>query len=134
MDKRVVGTLLGIAGILLWFMPWTQFSMGEMEFARTGSHVGGIAYELTGLRGPVLGTGACATHYCGSALDTPQQQLLAGRWRGRRLGPGRAMHGERYQSATSNRREPSLQARRTGQVSLRAEGGVSVTHRYHPIR
>ncbi|MDY0040972.1 MAG: hypothetical protein RBS57_11740 [Desulforhabdus sp.] len=46
MDKRIVGTLLGIAGILLWFMPWTQFSIGEMEFARTGSHVGGIAYVL----------------------------------------------------------------------------------------
>lgn len=46
MDKRAVGTLLGIAGILLWFMPWAQFSMGEMAFAQTGSHVGGIAYVL----------------------------------------------------------------------------------------
>ena len=27
MDKRVIGTLLGIAGMLLWFMPWTEFSM-----------------------------------------------------------------------------------------------------------
>jgi len=46
MDKRVVGTLLGIAGMLLWFMPWTEFSMGNMDFYRTGSHIGGIAYVL----------------------------------------------------------------------------------------
>ncbi len=46
MDKRVVGTLLGIAGMLLWFMPWTEFSMGDMDFYRTGSHIGGIAYIL----------------------------------------------------------------------------------------
>ena len=46
MDKRVVGTLLGIAGVLLWFMPWMEFSMGEMDFYRTGSHIGGIAYLL----------------------------------------------------------------------------------------
>jgi hypothetical protein len=46
MDKRVVGTLLGIAGMLLWFMPWMAFSMGEMDFHRTGSHIGGIAYVL----------------------------------------------------------------------------------------
>jgi hypothetical protein len=46
MDKRVVGTLLGIAGVLLWFMPWMAFSMGDMDFHRTGSHVGGIAYVL----------------------------------------------------------------------------------------
>ena len=46
MDKRVVGTLLGIAGMLLWFMPWTEFSMGDMDFYRTGSHIGGIAYVL----------------------------------------------------------------------------------------
>lgn len=32
MDKRVVGTLLGIAGMLLWFMPWTEFSMGDLAF------------------------------------------------------------------------------------------------------
>ena len=47
MDKRVVGTLLGIAGMLLWFMPWMAFSMGDMEFHRTGSHIGGIAYVLS---------------------------------------------------------------------------------------
>lgn len=29
MDKRVVGTLQGIAGMLLWFMPWMEFSMVE---------------------------------------------------------------------------------------------------------
>jgi len=46
MDKRVVGTLLGIAGMLLWFMPWTEFSMGDMDFYRTGSHIGGVAYVL----------------------------------------------------------------------------------------
>ena len=46
MDKRVVGTLLGIAGMLLWFMPWMEFSMGDMDFYRTGSHIGGIAYLL----------------------------------------------------------------------------------------
>ena len=46
MDKRVVGTLLGIAGLLLWFMPWMAFSMGDMDFHQTGSHIGGIAYVL----------------------------------------------------------------------------------------
>lgn len=46
MDKRVVGTLLGIAGVLLWFMPWMAFSMGDMDFHQTGSHIGGIAYVL----------------------------------------------------------------------------------------
>ena len=46
MDKRVVGTLLGIAVVLLWFMPWMEFSVGDMEFYRTGSHIGGIAYLL----------------------------------------------------------------------------------------
>lgn len=39
MDKRVVGTLMGIAGMLLWFMPWTEFTLGEMAFYRTGSVV-----------------------------------------------------------------------------------------------
>ena len=46
MDKRVVGTLMGITNMLLWFMPWTEFTLGEMAFYRTGSHIGGIAYLL----------------------------------------------------------------------------------------
>ncbi len=46
MDKRVVGTLLGIGGMWLWFMPWRQFSIEAFDFNQTGSHMGGVAYML----------------------------------------------------------------------------------------
>lgn len=46
MDKRVVGTLLGIGGMWLWFMPWRQFSIEAFDFYQTGSHMGGVAYML----------------------------------------------------------------------------------------
>ena len=50
MDHRIKGVLLGIAGIILWFMPltaWDQKFMGEwMTVHQAGHHIGGIAYLL----------------------------------------------------------------------------------------
>ena len=50
MDGRIKGILLGVAGIILWFMPliaWKQEFMGEsMNMYQAGYHIGGIAYVL----------------------------------------------------------------------------------------
>lgn len=50
MDSKVKGVLLGVAGIILWFMPliaWKQEFMGEsMNMYQAGSNIGGIAYLL----------------------------------------------------------------------------------------
>lgn len=50
MDKRVIGVVIGVAGIFLWFMPfvsWTQEFMGiTQRFYQAGYHIGGIAYLL----------------------------------------------------------------------------------------
>jgi hypothetical protein len=50
MDSRVKGVLLGVAGVILWFMPlmaWKEEFMGQvMDMYRAGHHIGGIAYLL----------------------------------------------------------------------------------------
>lgn len=50
MDNKVKGVLLGVAGIILWFMPlaaWDQQFMGQsMTMHQAGHHIGGIAYLL----------------------------------------------------------------------------------------
>jgi len=50
MDNKVKGVLLGVAGIILWFMPlaaWDQEFMGQsMSVHQAGHHIGGIAYLL----------------------------------------------------------------------------------------
>lgn len=50
MDNKLIGVLLGVAGIVLWFMPLASW---EQEFMRqtviihqAGHHLGGIAYLL----------------------------------------------------------------------------------------
>ncbi|MDI6714671.1 MAG: hypothetical protein QMD43_06570 [Thermodesulfovibrio sp.] len=50
MDKRMLGVMLGVAGIFLWFMPlvsWTEEFMGvSRTLIQTGQHLGGITYLL----------------------------------------------------------------------------------------
>lgn len=53
MDKKVVGTLLGVAGVILWFMPLAYVDLGSfagvfhgMQWHQAGHHIGGIAYLL----------------------------------------------------------------------------------------
>lgn len=50
MDNKVKGVLLGVAGIILWFMPlasWDQeFMRQTMTVHQAGHHIGGIAYLL----------------------------------------------------------------------------------------
>ena len=53
MNKKTIGMLLGVAGVILWFMPLAYVNMGEfsrafqgMKMYQTGHHVGGIAYLL----------------------------------------------------------------------------------------
>ena len=50
MDNKIKGVLLGVAGIILWFMPlasWDQkFMQQTMTLHQAGHHIGGIAYLL----------------------------------------------------------------------------------------
>lgn len=50
MEERTKGVLLGVAGIVLWFAPMTQWDgnfMGEMTtLHQAGHHIGGVAYLL----------------------------------------------------------------------------------------
>lgn len=50
MDQKVKGVVLGVAGVILWFMPmaaWEQVFMGRaMVMHQAGHHIGGIAYLL----------------------------------------------------------------------------------------
>lgn len=54
MDKKTIGLLLGVAGIILWFMPLVYVDMGNfmedifqgIEMYQAGHHIGGIAYLL----------------------------------------------------------------------------------------
>lgn len=50
MDSKIKGVLLGVAGIILWFMPlmaWQTEFMGETtSYHQAGHHIGGIAYLL----------------------------------------------------------------------------------------
>lgn len=48
MNAKVVGLVLGVLGLFLWFMPWAQWQhefRGEtIDAFQAGPHVGGIAY------------------------------------------------------------------------------------------
>lgn len=48
MNRQILGVLIGVIGILLWFMPlvsWEQEFMGVYQkLYQTGYHIGGIAY------------------------------------------------------------------------------------------
>ncbi len=46
MNKKVVGTVLGVAGCLLWFMPFVYVIFMGNEAYQAGNHIGGIAYLL----------------------------------------------------------------------------------------
>lgn len=46
MNTKIAGTLLGVAGVVLWFMPLIELSwMGRAAY-QTGQHIGGIAWLL----------------------------------------------------------------------------------------
>lgn len=46
MNAKVLGTILGVAGMLLWFMPLAYVEFGHMTAHQTGNSIGGIAYLL----------------------------------------------------------------------------------------
>ena len=46
MDKKVVGLILGIVGVFLWFMPFIRVNMFGFVGYQSGTHIGGIAYLL----------------------------------------------------------------------------------------
>ncbi|EJL6898298.1 hypothetical protein ACUFKR_003687 [Vibrio cholerae] len=46
MDKKVVGLILGIVGVFLWFMPFVKVEMFGFIGYQNGTHIGGIAYLL----------------------------------------------------------------------------------------
>jgi hypothetical protein len=46
MKNKVIGTILGVIGMLLWFMPFVYVEFMGMKAHQTGQHIGGIAYLL----------------------------------------------------------------------------------------
>ena len=46
MHKKIAGTVLGVVGMCLWFMPLAYVDFGGMQAFQTGSHIGGIAYLM----------------------------------------------------------------------------------------
>ena len=50
MDQKIRGVLLGVAGVVLWFMPFTAWDTElfgvTMHFEHAGHDVGGVAYLL----------------------------------------------------------------------------------------
>jgi hypothetical protein len=46
MNGKVIGTVLGVVGTLLWFMPLVHVSFMGIDAYQTGVHIGGIAYIL----------------------------------------------------------------------------------------
>ena len=46
MKRNIVGTVLGVAGVLLWFMPLAYVRFMDVDAYQAGNHIGGIAYLL----------------------------------------------------------------------------------------
>jgi len=46
MNKKLIATLLGVSGALLWFMPLVNVEFMGQHMHRTGQHIGGIAYLI----------------------------------------------------------------------------------------
>lgn len=46
MNDKILGTILGVLGVLLWFMPLIQVNFMEIDVYQAGNHIGGIAYLL----------------------------------------------------------------------------------------
>jgi hypothetical protein len=42
MDKKMIGTTLGVVGVILWFQPFVSFG----RLFQSGQHIGGLAYVL----------------------------------------------------------------------------------------
>ncbi|GFO66153.1 hypothetical protein M1B72_01065 [Geomonas paludis] len=46
MDHKTKGVVLGLAGVILWFMPLVNFGFMGIDIYQTGSQVAGISYLL----------------------------------------------------------------------------------------
>jgi len=46
MNPKIVGTVLGIIAVFLWFMPLANVKFMGMAVYQAGNHIGGIAYLL----------------------------------------------------------------------------------------
>lgn len=53
MDRKIIGLLLGIGGVALWFMPLAYIDFGGfggmfkgVQLYQAGHHIGGLAYVL----------------------------------------------------------------------------------------
>lgn len=46
MNGKILGTILGVAGVLLWFMPLVYVNFMQVDAYQAGNHIGGIAYLL----------------------------------------------------------------------------------------
>lgn len=46
MNPKILGTLLGVAGVLFWFMPLAYVDFMGVGAYQAGNHIGGIAYLL----------------------------------------------------------------------------------------
>ena len=46
MNRKILGTILGVAAALLWFMPLAYVNFGGRDAYQAGNHIGGIAYPL----------------------------------------------------------------------------------------
>lgn len=46
MNGKILGTILGVVGVLLWFMPLAYVNFMGMSAYQAGNHIGGIAYLL----------------------------------------------------------------------------------------
>lgn len=46
MNGKLVGTILGVIGAFLWFMPLANIEFMDMNVHQSGNHIGGIAYLL----------------------------------------------------------------------------------------
>jgi hypothetical protein len=46
MNGKILGTILGVVGVLLWFMPLAYVNFMGMDAYQAGNHIGGIAYLL----------------------------------------------------------------------------------------
>lgn len=45
-NRKITGTILGVFGIILWFMPMAYVDFMGEEAYQAGNHIGGIAYLL----------------------------------------------------------------------------------------
>lgn len=46
MNSKLVGTLLGVVGVLAWFTPLVHINWMGVDAYQAGNHIGGIAYLL----------------------------------------------------------------------------------------